>query len=232
MTIIVSSASTSGTLPLMRSKIQQRGYAADTNAAQDELLNSVYRRIIGLRHWDWLESENSSVPTIAATDTYALATPIPDLLHIDAVRLSQTVERLPMDWMPYEELRDYIHEYTTVGTPVFWSHRATNVIRIWPSPDGVYTLPSDYIKDPPDLVTDADQSLIPAAYEDILVWGAIVELAYRERDWYAIEFAQQQYTTRLNEMIVEYGIRQRQTPSTVTRWAGWSEAGQQNLTGP
>lgn len=220
MTIIVTTPSTSGTLPLIRGKIQARGYGNDTPEAQDVIINSIYRRIVGMRHWEWLEADNATIVTVASTNAYSTVAAIPDLLHIDAVRMHQGVERLGLDFIDYQILRDKEHWDQVTGTPFYWSQTA-NEIRLYPIPDGIYTLTVDYIKDPPDLVTDADQSLIPQVYEDILAWGSIAELAYRERDFDASSFAMNQYQGRLNEMVVDFGIRQRQGSTQVAAWDGW-----------
>lgn len=203
------------TLAQLRTALQAKGYGTDSATAQTELINSVYRRLAGRRRWKWTEAQNTSIVTVAGTSAYAL-TGITDFLHPDAVRIEVGTEYLPMEYMDYEELRDRQHADRDRGVPEFWTIGRGQLL-LWPTPERVYTVTVDYTKDPPDLSADGDTPIFPATYHDILVWGAIKEISFRQRDWGAHQYATKEFDDRLMEMEREYGIRQRQTSTHVKR---------------
>jgi hypothetical protein len=215
MTIIVSTPTVTGQLSSLLSDLQQRGYASDTAAAQIILLNSSYRRVCAYRRWPWLESQTASIATVNGTSAYNLST-IADFLFLDAVRSEQGTNYYELEYKDPQTFRTLQHNYRDRSTPEYWT-REGEQIKIWPTPDGIYTLTIDYIKRPTDLANDTDVPLIPVNYRDILIWGAIMELTFRERDTYTYQLAEQQYQGRLNEMMAEYGLSQRQTASEVGR---------------
>lgn len=217
MTIIVPSSSVAGTVSTLRTAIQQRGYASDTATAQTELLNSVYRRLSGMRRWPWLETGTAGLVTIVGQSAYNLLSTVPDFLHVDAVRLEIGTEYYDLEYEREQDFRSLQHTDRTNGIPSLWTLRGRADLNLHPRPDRVYTVTVDYLKDPPDLLSDSDQPLVPATYQDILVWGAIVELAYRERDWQGVQVADANYGQRLLDMMLEYGLTQRQTSTQVVQ---------------
>lgn len=207
------------TLAQLRTRLQARGYATDTATPQTEMINSVYRYIIGLRRWPFLEVANDTSITTTVDDGIYDLTTITDLLHVDAVRAEiNTNEFYPMQHKPYQEFRSFQHGHRENGSPVYWTRTADN-LHIWPEPDRAYTLNIDYIKDPVDLTTDADTIVIPDAYADVLVWGPIQDLTYRERDPEGYAMAQDKFGAILLEMMHQYGVRQRQSSDQV-RYSG------------
>lgn len=79
---------------------------------------------------------------------------------------------------------DYHRAYvdpTATGIPsayTIWQ----NKLEIFPWPDTTYTFELYYWTGVSDLVNDTDRPLIPAQFRDILVWGALMHAADRDRD--------------------------------------------------
>ncbi len=219
MTIVVTSTPSGGSLQTLRTAIQQRGYSTDSADAQNEMINSYYRRVIGMRRWPFLEA-SGTFPTVVGTGTYNMPALLPDLLHIRAVRAEIGTKYPALTYRDQEDFRDYEHADRSNGSPMYWT-RIGNAIRLWPKPDRVYTITVDYVKDAPDLVGDSDVTQIPSAYQDVLVWGPIIDLAYRERDYAGMKEARANYQSLVNDMINEYGLRQQQTSSEVASSGYW-----------
>jgi hypothetical protein len=216
------------TLAQLRTALQTRGYATDTAPAQTEAINSVYRRIIGMRRWPWLEViKDTTVSTTAGDDSYTLASIDATVLHVDAVRAEQGTEYYELVYRRPQEFREFQHASREQGTPRYWT-RIGDSIYLWPVPDGAYTLSVDFVQDPADLSGDSDTTLIPDAYSDVLVWGALTSIAYRERDFEAYATARQEYGTILVDMMNEYGLRQRQNASRVVE-SGWYDTLDEDL---
>lgn len=215
MTIVVSPGSSEGALEALRTSIQQKGYGTDTEAAQNSMINSVYRRIIGMRRWWFLEvANNTDLELTTGSDQVVLD--IDDFLHLDAVRLESGTTYINLQYVQPQALRDLANEDRIADIPMYYT-RINNRVHVWPIADRDYTVSIDYIKDPADLAADDDIPVIPAAYRDVLVWGAIKELCFRERDDSGLNWAASEYETILNHMTHQNGLEQRQTPQEVGR---------------
>jgi hypothetical protein len=231
MTIVVTTTTlNTETLGNIRSRVQARGYGNDINSPIDTILNGVHRRVCATRHWPWLEF-NALVSLTSGSNTVDLEditedTPSLTVNYVDAVNASlPDVEGggIVLVPTPKAQLKDEL-SYIPDGLPTGWC-LINRTITISPIPDQDIDLDIDYIVAPKGdyLATDSTPVLVPPAFDDVLVWGTIKELAFRERDADGFSEAQSEYAARLNEMIAEYGLRQRQSASQVGRWAGWND---------
>lgn len=207
----------------LRTSLQAKGYATDTATAQNEAINDIYRRVAGTHRWPWLEAQSSSLATTAGTAAYAVSS-ITDLMYIDAVRIEASPDLPTIDWLTPQDFRNLEHDDRTNATPWYWTYEFGQV-KLYPAPDKVYTLRLDYIKRPPALSGDSDTPLFESTYHDILVWGALMQIGFRERDWSALSYARQEYGDRLHEMERAYGVKQKQTARQVARSAFWKHIG-------
>lgn len=203
----------------LRTAIQAKGYATDTAAQQTEAINSVYRELTGMRRWSWLEAQSTGKTTTAGQSyvtTTNLSGELPNFGVVDAIRLSYGDDNYNLDYLPVQELRDLLHIDEATGVPQYWTY-AKGQFTFYPIPDKAYTVVIDYIKDPDDLSADGDVPILPITHHDILVWGAIKELAFRQRDWNGFNAANGEFETRLQRLQKSEGIRQRQRPGHVRR---------------
>ena len=212
------------TLAQLRTKVQERGYGTDTATAQTACLNSVYRRVAGMRRWPWLEIYQATGPAVVAgTETYNLAGTLTDLLHVEGIRLEFGTDYYNLKYVPPQEFRDAAHVYRDQGAPIYWTKVGAAQVKFYPKPDKAYTMTVDYVKFPTALAADADVHIMPENYEDVLVWGALAEMCYRERDYAGRQIAMEEYRARLMDMMNEYGLRQRQNATEVVRSGHWDQ---------
>lgn len=204
----------------LRAAVQAHGYGTDTAAYQLQFINDAYREVHGMQRWPFLEAQDRTLATENGVNAYDL--PMANWRNLDAVRIERDdiQEYANLKYLDPQSFREYEHIDRDVTTPYYWTFYA-NQLHFYPYPDGVYTVVIDYIIEPPDLVNDTDTPLLPTPYHDILVWGAVEQLAFRERDWIGIQYAGQQKTTKLNKMVGEYQVRQRQTGSHVKKSGYW-----------
>lgn len=203
-------------LTALLASIQAKGYPTDSQseAWQTIALNSVYRTVCGSDRWPFMEVQDASLTTtvnIPGYDINSIA-----WLFLDAVRIEDdsTQQYYDLDYCEPQEFRDMEHVDRDYATPAYWTF-INQELRFYPVPDQTYTIRIDYIAQPLDLAAGSDVPKIPIIYHDLLVWGAIAEIAYRERDWLGRQFAQQEYQLRYKQMQEEYLLRQRQTSSHV-----------------
>lgn len=204
----------------LQTSIQAKGYESDSATAQAEAIKSVWRRVTGLRRWKHLEASGTATATVG-NEVVSLAG-IADIGPVDAVRAAFGSDTYALEFEPAPRLRDWIRELaaTDTGAPDRWSKFAGSLL-LYPRPNRAYVLTVDYIKLP---TYAAGAIVFPDVYQDVLVWGAITEMAFRQREYTAASYAQGQYEQRLTEMIREDGLDQRQSTLEVGRSDFWSEA--------
>ena len=224
-------------LAALRQRIQDLGYGTDTAAQQNGFLNAAYREVHSQMRWPFLEAiDTTSISTVAGTSAYplpaTLGSPALPWRNLDAVRITDPSagEQSPTPMIRYmqpQELFDRLQVSIPINaTPQAWTFYAQQLI-FWPVPDGVYNVQIYFCIEPPDLGTvngDNDVPLIPLAFQDVLVDGAITFIAMRERDWIGMELWQAKYDTMVNRLKEEYLLKQRQTSSEVKR-SGWWQTG-------
>ena len=215
MTIIVAPSLSETTLSESRTIIQYKGYGSDTApAVQNSMINSVYRRVIGKRRW-WFYDVVADTSTTTTAGNQRVDLSVPErLLYVNAARIQNGSEYDDLQYLPLQEIREASHLDRDQRRPQYWSIADDELI-LWPVPDVAYTVVLDYTKRPPELSADTAQVDIPQIFIDVLVWGAIRELCFRERDDTGRAFADSEYREILNDMYQQDNMRQRQNASQV-----------------
>jgi hypothetical protein len=182
----------------LKTSVQARGFAADTVTSQVEMVNSVYRELYSMREWWWLEASSSAVATVIGTQAY---TPSPTTFQtIKRVWLVSAGVEIPLEYLPPHDLRKRTNDNDSNARPKYWSFFNAQ-IQLYPVPEAVYTIGYDYISRPADLAADGDTPVIPSQYHDVMVWGAVAELSFRERNYEAYNVARTRYVEKLQSMM-------------------------------
>lgn len=207
-------------LAQLRQSLQDHGYGDDTATQQNGFINAAYREVHSQMRWPFLETINTGLSTVAGTASYT--PPMTDWRNVDAIRLTwatDPTQNAPIEYLSPQDLFDKQARDQTPATPIYWTMYASQ-IWFYPIPDQVYQATIYYIKEPVDLSADGDIPLIPVAYHDVLVAGAITRIAFRQRDWIGLELWTSKYADGLSKLKEEYLVRQRQSSSQVKR-SGW-----------
>lgn len=202
----------------LRTSLQTKGWETDTATIQTEALNAAYRRVVAYKRWPFMEAEGTVTATVGQGNVSLAA--LTTLLSIDSIRLASGTQYPEVSYRDPETVKAALHADRDNGTPVWWTYY-DDQLWLYPRPDLAYTVTVQYILDPPDLSADGDTPIIPAAYHDLLVWGAISDIAFRERDYTGQAVADQKYARLLREMEGSYHLRQRQTRSQILRSPFW-----------
>lgn len=196
-------------------RVQALGYATDTEASQLLALNMLHKRILNFRRWSFLFSTSSTKTLTVGNGTLSIEA-LAATKRIDAVRLELSPSTfISLDNLPIQEMREFEHVERLTGTPEFWAREGTT-LHFWPIPDLAYTVVQDFIENPIELTTGSAEVQIPDSHADILVWGTLMGMTFRERDWDGHNFARQMYSELLAEMSAQYGMTDRQTAKHVT----------------
>lgn len=205
----------------MQQSIQDHGYTSDTAAQQMGFLNAAYREIHSKLRWPFLEAIDTSLVTVAGTNPYNF--PMSNWRNLDAVRIAQPAQQnfVTIEYKQPQELFDMLQtDQIQTATPRYWTMYASQ-LWFYPIPDAPYNVTIYYITEPPDLANPTDVPLVPVAYHDAIVAGAICRIAFRERDWIGLELWTQKYQQLVTQLSEEYLIRQRQTSSEVKHSGYW-----------
>lgn len=98
-----------------------------------------------------------------------------------------------------------------VGTPTDWYEFAGN-IKLYPTPDQVYTLTLRYQKVPTELSADADVPQIPEEFQEILVLGALKRCLEFNDQYDQSAFVDVSVARLLDQMTRRYGLRHADGP--------------------
>lgn len=194
--------------------VQALGYGTDTKASQLAMLNQVHRRILNARRWTF-DLASTTKNTTAGTAAVAFDATLGATQRIDAVRCADASGAdSGLEYIDPAILRQYLAEGPTVtGTPRFWTRRGQN-IELYPIPDAVYTLTVDTALNAA-VLAEGTAVAIPDSHIDILVYGTIMGITFRERDWDGHNYARQLYAELFTEMLAQYGMQQRQQSSHI-----------------
>jgi hypothetical protein len=144
-------------LEQIRAEVQDRGYNYLPTSRIDLWIKQTYEWVCSVQPWPFLEA------TIAG----AAPLDIPDLSQILYVAGPNT----GLDGADLRDILDADPALTETGTATNW-YLEGNTVKIWPAEAGV-AISVRYIKQPPAL-TDLDSPLLPSAYHEILVDGAVL----------------------------------------------------------
>ncbi len=200
--------------------VRALGYGTDTEGPQLLMLSQLQKRIVNARRWTFL-LETVTKTTTAGAETVALDATLGATQRVDAVWAKDSGSNpIQLEYVEPEVLKQYTHDNTSTGRPRYWSRFGQNLI-LYPIPDATYTLTVDVVKNPAKLATKSENVIIPDSHTDILVWGVIEQISFRERDWDGHNFARQMYAELFTEMLAQYGMPQRQQATHVTDSGQW-----------
>lgn len=194
-------------------QLQARGYGFDLDTVQIQLLESAYNRILNARRWTFLDA-TETVQLPAGQSNIDLAIDLTgDVRFLDAVRFDDYDDPR---FLPYQQFMHDSQDGST-GVPRLWTVRNGEVL-FHPTPTVTLDVSIDYNERPDalsSLTPAVDDIALPDPYDELVVLGAIKEMAFRERDWDARAAAQQDYNVLLGECLAEHGLEQRQNSKNV-----------------
>jgi hypothetical protein len=207
------------TLAEYRSSVQGKGYDSLSVPVIDRAVNEGRYRVLRDHRWSWLESIASPLVAEAGSEVIDL-TSIPDLLYLDAVRLEGGTEVYNLDYVAPQDFRSDATRYRSSGIPRRWTVAGAG-IRLDPTPASEYAITVDFSVMPPDLVDATDTDVVPRVYADLIAWAACLALGFRQREAWAMDYADRQYRAALRSAIHQDRLAQRQTSEQVRPY--WSD---------
>lgn len=128
---------------------------------------------------------STTVTTSSGTATYSVGTDVLTMLEC-----SDTTSGAPLRWITPWQYEQYYASDSTNGTPQFVvqhvpSANATAYIKLYPTPDGTYTIRVAYKREPTELVTSpsANYTDFSDAWDEIICVGAAASCALQLGDY-------------------------------------------------
>lgn len=139
------------------------------DATLDVFINAALTSSDNMRDWWWNEASRS-FDTVADTQTYAQAT---DARKTIVLSYNDLV-------LPYRAKRDLIKHQDRTGEPRFWTIEAGQ-LKLYPTPDGVYTINEIYQTATTELTAGADTTPWPDYAIDLVVLSSAMSAAAKVR---------------------------------------------------
>lgn len=227
MAIIIggTSAGSLGTVTLgeVKSHIQAEGYDNDTSAQQTLMVRGVLRALYGERRWPWVAQQSTAYSATVANQGIIDISALGRGIHLEAVRWSLGTAYYgdgDLQYVSNVAIRDYRHVDRTAGTPRKWGRIADSIL-VYPIPDNTYPLVIDYDALTTLPTADGDSIQWPETHIDVIIYGAIMRLCRRQRDWNGFDRAKASYEDALRRLFRDIAVVEEQTDLRVERWAGW-----------
>jgi hypothetical protein len=178
------------------------GYVTDT-----------YMRIQNTAHaesWFFRQQLDQTFPLVAGTDGYSMPSGLQDInwRTVTVYDTPKTNERR-LKWVDYYEWRMSMDTRDVEDTfPMYVTIAPDDTIYIFPAPDQAYTFRYDGVLELDELEVDADEPTIPARYQWVLVWGAVMRYAKAHEDGSKLVEAESEYKPIYDTLV------NRQVPET------------------
>lgn len=223
-----TSAGTLGTVTLGELKaiiLAEGGYDTDLTAETTLFVRDTLRRLYGMRRWSFLSQESTALSATVANAGIVDYSSFGRALMLDSVRMSDSVSN-PWDLEPskLEEVLDYRHLDPAVGPPMNWAKQGDRII-VYPIPDKTYNLKILWYGYTTLPSADGDSILWPEAHIAVVKYGAMMQLARRQRDMAGYERIKLDFQETLMEHFRDEGVEQRQVSESVNGWRGWNRFG-------
>jgi hypothetical protein len=222
-----TSAGTLGTVTLgeVKTLVQAEGYDTDTSPQQTLMVRQVLRALYGLRRWKFLETESLAFAATVANNGIVDISSLGRALKLDSVRLAEGSDyRGDPDINPVtpNTIRDERWRDRSPGVPEHWA-RIADQLYFWPIPDQTYNLSVVYHALTTLPSADGDTIAWPEDHLDVVVYGVIMRLARRQRDWNGFDRAKASFSDALLDLTRSEGDEptQRGEGDEVERWPGW-----------
>lgn len=167
-----------------------------TPAVVDGQINAAIRYISLVRPWRWLEAtDTTNTTTTSGTASYAVPS---DYVATRSVNINgqicRSVGAEEYDASAYADYRPSHYTYVVEGSN----------LKLYPTPDGAYTIVHRYTKVEPTLADDLKSPLMPSVYHDAIITRASYTTLLRANEPTRAAVYQAQYQDWEKRMIASF----------------------------
>jgi len=150
-------------------------------------INTAYIDVLS-QHSNWLFMQDTfSFQTVASKREYSVAeTGVTDLekwkaddygtfrAYLTSSGANTEQYMYSLLWEDYRQMYLYGATRTSEGYPTYITVQPDNGLNLYLVPDNIYTITGEYFKTPTELSGDTDVPIIPAQFQMIIVWRALM----------------------------------------------------------
>lgn len=181
----------------------------DTSGVNDSLIESYIdwgqQDMASRRDWEWLKETDATITTASGTEEYTLAT---DCHKVSGQMKDITNER----WIPEFNKREFDMAYPSpsttddIGQPIYWyltelDSSGNQKIKLYPIPNGTYTIRYDYIKRVSNIPSDSDNPIVPNKFRPYLIDFGLARFYEKKREFGAAAYFQTKYENNVEKMM-------------------------------
>lgn len=112
----------------------------------------------------------------------------------------------PVSWWQLDEFRQrWIYVNNGQSTPIAYTIDETQNLLIGPAPAVAYMLRAEYWKEPSSLTADADEPDLPARFELLPMWRALIDVATLDASSEVLAKATRSYNAMHNKLLFDQG---------------------------
>lgn len=193
----------------------------------DAYINEAQRRIA--RELDVFELRNT-VDLVTVSGTNLADLPADFLRIVSVVNITDLTNPLRL-YVVRESLFDETPSGTGAPRYYYVGGRSPRGLRLYPTPDGAYTLRARYQSSPDTLTLDADIPEIPSDYHDLLITYALMRCYRAENDYEAAAILSQNWQADFAKLGTAIASEVEDGPKQVPGTWGSTDAGQGGLSG-
>lgn len=197
----------------LQNECLQYGYGERERPFFKTWLNEASYDVAGRGRWRWLDF-NASVTTTANQESVGLTTAL--VMFPERLRPYQAslVEPRYVAWDSYES--DFHRESPTVnrGMPTVFSYN-DDLLYFYPTPDAVYTYRIYGQSPPSEMTADSAVPWMPTEHRGVLVSGAMMKMAARDKDFNAVQYWSDQYEGQIAKMRTTNMLKHSGSPNKV-----------------
>ena len=148
----------------------------------ESYINEIHRRLLGMPGMSYLRQSQTTLDTVASTATYTLDSTVARIIGLRDASNNITLRGMPWEW--YQA--NVPDPSDDTGNPTVWVPTGLSTatylqIALWPTPDSIYTLTLDYVRNVSDLTVAEDVVLVPPDFQWVIEAGAKM-LEYEKQD--------------------------------------------------
>lgn len=193
----------------MQQRAQVLGNYSDADLTNMKIFINMAKRDLESRNekWPWLR-DTANLTTTPAVQTVA----VPALMKEHGQLMATTNAYNAPVWVDlpsFNPLGDDISYRSTdyIGVPIFYTI-SEGAFVFTPTPDAAYVYKHVYEAYSADLSADGDTSPIPDGHEDVLIYGALMHFAARDKDRDMMAYWQDMYEGKINNLKTAVAFQQ------------------------
>lgn len=199
----------------------QYGYGERERTFFQQWLNEASYDVATRHRWRWLDGQ-TAIATVAGTTSVAAASAT--IMIPERLRPTDTGLREPVyvPWDSYANQFPRRPQGDARGVPTHFSFY-NDKLEFYPTPDAVYNYMLYYYGIPAPLTLGTQAPWMPIEHRGVLVSGALMKMAARDKDFNAVQYWSDQYEGQIAKMRVANNLVHGGSPNKVPmpKHYGW-----------